>query len=150
MNTLKNILLSFGNISLSNFPEWEFKHKIVNWDTIKDLVDTCLEMKWKLIWISEDDLFAPYWEKKLSKTKKLIEILANTYSINISLDNFIHSDKDWSFINPINIFSLKTDNILIVVNHNYTLKDKKKWSNIEDMLEINKDFTFHIFSQIKN
>lgn len=47
MNTLKNILLSFGNISLSNFPEGEFKHKIVSWDTIKDLIDTCLEMKWK-------------------------------------------------------------------------------------------------------
>lgn len=107
-------------------------------------------MKGKLIWISEDDLFAPYWEKKLNKTKKLIDILCKTYSINISLDNFIHSDKDWSFINPINIFSIKKDNILIVVNHNYTLKDKKKWSNIEDIFEINKNFTFHIFSQIKN
>ena len=140
------LLVSFNDLCLANFIEWNYSHTIIWKDEVKDVINNSK----KLIWVSEDDLFAPYNKKEYEKTEKIINILNKDYWINISFDNFIETDEDSKFINPINIFSINKEIPLIVIEYNFTLKkrNKEKDLNIDDMFSLNKEFKFHIFKQI--
>lgn len=128
--TQSRLILSFWDICLDNLPEGKFiKRKLDPTNAVAQI--NAAVSDGALLAVSKNDLFAPYHETAMSKTKELCNVLASDFGISISIETFFdrcdgEDGKETCHIVPLQIVTILKNCPMIVITCMYEMGDRTK------------------------
>jgi hypothetical protein len=116
------LFVSFWHLCLDNIPEGAFTRRRVDPGDAKTLIDEARADS-SLRCASEDDLFAPYNKREARNHKKLCQVLAEHFGIEVSIRDFVNESEIEGepslVIHPLCFVEVKGRDRLLVVTCNF-------------------------------
>ena len=148
MNEQATLYVSFWHIHLSNFPSEEFRHLELTSEEAKTMIHDARSSE-KFFCVTQDDLFAPYKKRELTKCKEMCDTLRKHFDIDIIIDDFAMHDNGVSTVRPLNIIQINQNHKLLVIDCAYTLSENQSTDEIRPNFQIAPDsIKFHLFQTI--
>ena len=137
MNSQK-LFISFWNICLDNLPEGTFIRRRITPDGARRYSEQA-RLANALLYVSDDDLLAPYHKREREQHEALCKVLAEHFEIALSLKDFLSKDEEDDdplySVNPLNCVQVSDGARLLIVTCAYVL-GKRKNKNAPPLFEI--------------
>lgn len=141
------LLVSFWDISLDNFPEGDLRHRVIPNDEAASLINS-VKNNGQAFFGSDADIGAPYRKRELRKTKELISVLSSHWGIDIEINDFFTEFEDgMSCTVPITMYDIRPDRPLLVTTCSYTVDRKPTADDLSTSVAPD-SVKFHLFELI--
>lgn len=146
---MEKLYLSFWDLSLTNFPDGEFRKRKITASEAKGLIDRH-KGAGSLLCVSAEDLNAPYKAEEKRKHDELRSVLMNSHGID--LQSKLFGSEDWDdegssyFINPLEVARIGPGRVLLIITCCYVLDMDNKNDTGFPCFSVSLDSVeFHLF-----
>ena len=144
---------SFWDLCLDNLPQGRFERRVLGAGDASQMIRAAHVNK-TLLYVSKDDMLAPYRTKERRRHEELCAVLRASYDCPLVLEDFLTTFDDEETavesITPLQVAELKPGDRLLVVTCNYQLADKaKRNGDLEDCFVLAADSVgFHLVAAL--
>ena len=138
------LVVSFWDISLPNFPEGNFRQRKLSTEDAVPLINQTKETG-VVSFATEADIGAPYNKRQLEKTKALVGVLREHHGVNVHIEDFFSEfEEGMSSALPTGLYDIRSNRPILVVTCSYTM-DRKPTVDDLGMSILPESVTFHLF-----
>lgn len=145
------LFVSFWDLCLENLPDGRFENRTISADTATNMIRAAASAR-SVVWVSEDDLLAPYNQKAYRRQQELCEVLRSQHGWPVKVEDFLSfedDDRRLATTRPLVVAQVGLNARLLIVSCHYEFVDRQGSKNDpERQFTIVRDtLTFHLIEK---
>lgn len=146
------LFVSFWHLCLENLPDGRFKKCAISADAATAMIRAAASAR-SIVWVSRDDLLAPYNQRAYRRHEELCELLRSEHGWPVKIEDFLSfadEDSRLATATPLVFAEVGSNARLLIVNCYYKFVDRlDSTSDRETLFTIARDtLEFHLIEQI--
>lgn len=145
------LFVSFWDICLENLPDGRFEKRAISADAATNMIRAAASVH-SVVWVSEDDLLAPYNQKAYRRHEELCEVLRSEHDWPVKVEDFLSFEDDdpgLATTRPLVFAQVGLNAPLLIVSCHYEfVKRPGRKNDPEALFTIVRDtLTFHLIEK---
>lgn len=145
------LFVSFWHVCLENLPDGRFEKRAISADAATTMICAAASAR-SIVWVSQDDLLAPYNQKAYRRHEELCAMLRSEHGWPVQLNDFLSfSDEEpHATARPLVLAEVGPNAPLLIVSGYYEFADRPNSKHDPEVLfAIARDsLTFHVIEQL--